>query len=341
SMAIALAGKNGIYRLNMDKSILEELSVDGYDPSWAPQGNKIVYTSMRDGNSEIYSLPGINLTRNAKNDYSPYWMPDGKILFSSDRDGNIRNYVMDSDGANLEEYDIYFQGNLVRTGRNFSWSPDGKLKVFVGLAVDDEDRSRGGIFILDTDTGEERLVFENSEHYAWGYEEFANPVISPDGKKIAFLSNRNSFYIDTMKMTVWDLNVVNTDGAGRTSLTKNIFGDTIDRVDWQPSTSSVLVNDTSDAAPSPFTLDPVHPNPFNPSTAISFTLSTPDRVHLAIYNVTGQKVRDLLSGHYSAGMHTATWDGRDGSGKQISSGIYIARLEAGGRTAARKMVLAR
>jgi len=80
-----------------------------------------------------------------------------------------------------------------------------------------------------------------------------------------------------------------------------------------------------------------HPNPFNTFTTITFTLPAPGHVSLVIYNVTGQKVRELLSKKMTAGTHAISWDGRDDSGLTVSSGSYIARLTMGDRSAARTM----
>ena len=64
-------------------------------------------------------------------------------------------------------------------------------------------------------------------------------------------------------------------------------------------------------------------------------------VHLAIYSASGQKVRELVSGQMSAGRHSIAWDGRDGAGQIVSSGVYLYRLEAGGRSEAKRMLLLR
>jgi ligand-binding sensor domain-containing protein len=80
------------------------------------------------------------------------------------------------------------------------------------------------------------------------------------------------------------------------------------------------------------------PNPFNPSTTITFTLPSAGRVELSVYSATGQKVRTLLSGPLAAGTHSAVWDGKDDSGKMVSSGIYIARACSGRQVAGHKML---
>ena len=56
-----------------------------------------------------------------------------------------------------------------------------------------------------------------------------------------------------------------------------------------------------------------------------------------IYNLSGQKVHSLVSGDFSAGAHSAVWNGRDDKGIKASSGVYFARLTMGGITASQRM----
>ncbi|MFQ5607858.1 MAG: FlgD immunoglobulin-like domain containing protein [Candidatus Zixiibacteriota bacterium] len=91
--------------------------------------------------------------------------------------------------------------------------------------------------------------------------------------------------------------------------------------------------------PNTFVLDQNYPNPFNPSTKISFTITARDRVSLEVYNMAGRKVRILVNQDLPAGAHIVEWDGRDDTGESVASGIYLYRLMAGKRSAARKMTL--
>jgi len=79
----------------------------------------------------------------------------------------------------------------------------------------------------------------------------------------------------------------------------------------------------------------IAPNPFNGSTTVRFELPFPARTSVAVYNVSGQKVRELLSGNLPPGVHSVTWDGLTERGSRVSSGVYICRLEAGGHILAR------
>jgi hypothetical protein len=85
-------------------------------------------------------------------------------------------------------------------------------------------------------------------------------------------------------------------------------------------------------------LGPNHPNPFNPATRIPFVIDVSQPVTLAVYDVAGHRVRTLVDQTISAGHHFADWDGRDGNGRTVTSGVYFVRLEAG-RVLSHRMVL--
>ncbi len=95
--------------------------------------------------------------------------------------------------------------------------------------------------------------------------------------------------------------------------------------------------------PAEFALQQNSPNPFNPSTAISFAIpgSQPVPVHLNIYDLRGGLVRKLVNDIRAPGMHTVKWDAVDDSGRQVSSGIYLYKLTAGSVIQSRKMLLMR
>lgn len=82
-----------------------------------------------------------------------------------------------------------------------------------------------------------------------------------------------------------------------------------------------------------------YPNPFNPSTTISYSLQTAEKVELIINNLRGQKVITLVSEVLPAGEHSVTWNGRDSNGDQVGSGIYFYKLKTGRYEKTRKMIL--
>jgi photosystem II stability/assembly factor-like uncharacterized protein len=81
------------------------------------------------------------------------------------------------------------------------------------------------------------------------------------------------------------------------------------------------------------------PNPFNPTTAISFTIDSPGYVELSIYNVKGEKVRTLVNESLNADTHSVIWNGLDDSGRNTASGVYFYKMKAGSFTSTKKMVL--
>ncbi|NIA30772.1 MAG: T9SS type A sorting domain-containing protein [Actinobacteria bacterium] len=84
-----------------------------------------------------------------------------------------------------------------------------------------------------------------------------------------------------------------------------------------------------------------YPNPLNAETWIQYTLPTPANIRLDIYDTTGRRIRTLLNGRQSSGQKRVKWDGRDSSRKQVSSGVYVYRLRAGGKSLTRKLLLVR
>jgi hypothetical protein len=107
--------------------------------------------------------------------------------------------------------------------------------------------------------------------------------------------------------------------------------------DFQPSGLEASAAETSQ--PPAFKLVGNYPNPFNPSTTIQFSLPSAGFAELIIYNMTGQKVCELVRKGMEAGMHSVVWNGRDQHGNPVSSGVYISRLKMDGKVETRRMTL--
>jgi hypothetical protein len=88
-------------------------------------------------------------------------------------------------------------------------------------------------------------------------------------------------------------------------------------------------------------LEANYPNPFNPSTTISFTLPQRAEVDLSVYDVGGRRVRTLVREEMDSGRKTVAWDGRDDTGRMVSSGMYFCRLRVGERVLAQKLAVVR
>jgi len=104
--------------------------------------------------------------------------------------------------------------------------------------------------------------------------------------------------------------------------------------DWTNTGESFDQAMAAEATPDGFTLEKPHPNPFNPTTVLSFELRAASLVRLSMYDLSGRRVAELINGWREVGSHDVTFDG---SG--LASGVYIMRFEAAGQQASQKMVL--
>ncbi len=108
--------------------------------------------------------------------------------------------------------------------------------------------------------------------------------------------------------------------------------------EWTKSDPVVGLS-SPDIKSSALTLYQNAPNPFNPSTRITFILPEQSRATLSIFNIEGKLVRNLLDEVCSEGHNQVTWDGKNAQGNPVSSGVYFYRLKTGGKVLTKKMVL--
>ena len=168
-------------------------------------GPKILFSSTRDGNPEIYTmnLDGsnvVNLSQHPRADRSLTWSPDGKkIGFTStrDRDGNTEVFVMDADGGNPTQL-THTPFHVYNTG--FVWSPDGTKIAFSSIREGKQD-----VYVMNADSDN---LINLTRHPAADVPS----SWSPDGTKILFTSNRDG---NT------EIYVMNRNGKGVVRLTHN------------------------------------------------------------------------------------------------------------------------
>lgn len=104
---------------------------------------------------------------------------------------------------------------------------------------------------------------------------------------------------------------------------------------------STFIDDSSIESPFDFLLSQNYPNPFNPVTIIKYALPARTLVTLVIFDITGRKIKTLVSGEQSKGNFEVVWDGRDESGNSVSSGVYFYRITTEKFKAVKKMTLIR
>ncbi|KPJ65734.1 hypothetical protein AMJ44_09575 [candidate division WOR-1 bacterium DG_54_3] len=102
---------------------------------------------------------------------------------------------------------------------------------------------------------------------------------------------------------------------------------------------SNVEDDRGSVLPEDFVLRQNHPNPFNSSTLIKYSLPKRAHVTVEIFNVLGQRVRSLVDREQSVGPYVIEWDGRSDNGHELATGVYFYRVEAGDHVEVKKMLL--
>ena len=254
------------------------------------------------------------------------WSPErgvsGSSIFTPDGSGILHMrqstlYQFPTDGSGPEEA----IANLGGYASDLSISADGDWLLFhrddgqVSIDLYDVNGTANGTLSCSLDklriynfsSGSVYPVFP-PESYIESY----NGYISPDGSQFCYMLN------DRRTMSP-EYDVYVQDFPGLADLAK--------------------LTGVADEVPEQFAIAGNFPNPFNPSTTISFSLAEPGHAGLAVYNIAGQLVRELVNGNLSAGAHDVVWDGCDNTGVRVSSGVYFVRLTKGTYTAAHRMTL--
>ncbi len=167
----------------------------------------------------------------------------------------------------------------------------------------------------------------NASNWGTAVQVAGEPIPKPAG-------NAESFTVTGLNPGVtYHIAVKTVDEAGNWSAISNIVTAT---------TSLVLdADDDNGVTPREFRLQQNFPNPFNPTTAIDFSIPKAGFVELTILNILGERVSTLVSSYLTAGEHQVSWNGCDASGRDVASGVYLYRLQAESQSSVRKMVLMR
>ena len=252
-----------IYVMNSDGQNIRRLTDSkGFDenPIWSPDGKSILFATNRDGNHEIYMMDvdgenQRNISNHSAYDGHPNFSPDGqKIIFNSSRimspDHSVESAFTRT--SNIELYEMNLDGSNVTRVTNYpSWdtypdiSPDGTKIAFRRRTVENimgKEIGNSEVFIANRDGSEAYNISNHPSHDGW-------PSWSPDGKKIAFASERE-------RAQNWQIYTTNIDGSELTRLTEfDSQGAEFTKPQWSPNGDQLLFTRTKDGNVEIFTID--------------------------------------------------------------------------------------
>jgi Tol biopolymer transport system component len=152
------------------------------DPAWKPEATDLLFSSTRDGNSEVYlrranQSEWINLSKHTAGDNWPGWSPDGtRIVFQSNRAGNLDVWTMKADGSEQVQLTNNSEPDYLP-----SWSPDGKTILFTSWRNEPGDAKRAPhIYAMNADGSNQRRLVKESLNTSDG------ATWSADGKQIVY-----------------------------------------------------------------------------------------------------------------------------------------------------------
>jgi hypothetical protein len=181
----------------------------------------------------------------------------------------------------------------------------------ITVSIDNREDFEGdivGVFVDDVCRGmAERMYFQLDDTYYYMIQVYSNVA---DGEELTFkyYDKANDEVIEYTETIEFTKNMVVGDGF-------NTFG--LNRV-----------------IPTEFMLNHAYPNPFNPTTTLSFAIPVDSEVSLSIYNLQGREVSTLIDGNMEAGYHSAVWNA-----SSHASGMYFVKMHAGNYISTQKLML--
>lgn len=219
---------NGSNQVNLTNN-----SVDDFDPSFSPDGNKISWTALRSGNYEIYTMNSngtnqVNVTNSSAGDFYSSWSPDNsKIAFESSRDGNYEIYIMNANGSSVKRLTVNSAEDRFPT-----WSPDGKKLVFESLRDGNWEIYKMDVTDLNNDNNGDNLIRLTNNT-----TDDLHPYWISNGNKITFYSGRDGNH---------EIYIMNFDGTNPVRLTTNSVSD--HSPSWSPDGNKIVFSSYRDVS---------------------------------------------------------------------------------------------
>jgi Peptidase family C25/Propeptide_C25/Carboxypeptidase regulatory-like domain/Secretion system C-terminal sorting domain/Peptidase family C25, C terminal ig-like domain len=265
-----------------------------------------------------------------------------KIIKNNTRSNVSKKSISNDDSRNLMGYEVYRDGSSIGEITDpaiLTYTDEGlnadEYDYYVIAVYDDGDSEPSNtatVEVILPAPANLTAVSQNSNVYLeWdaisALRDFNSYSVYRDGMLVGE-DISNTFYLDT-EVTSGETYIYNTtavyDGGWESEYSN-------DAEIMATISGGILI-------PLVTELEGNYPNPFNPTTVIKFGLSEAASVTLEVYNIKGEKVRTLINSGLEAKYHTVTWNGKDDSRKNVSSGVYFYKMKAGSYTSTKKMIM--
>jgi hypothetical protein len=201
----------------------------------------------------------------------------------------------------------------------------------------------GDFLVLSEDTASFTAVFPDVNQFVgnlnFGFE---------GGGELLRLYNSNNALVDTVSYNDADPWPQEPDGNGPTIELIHPFQDNAMAENWAASegygtpgsmNSVYLVHEYEPNLPTQFHVFNNYPNPFNPSTTITYELARDQKINISIFDLLGRQVKTLVNEEQTAGLKRVSWNATNDLGKPVAGGVYLCSIMAGESRKSIKMVL--
>ena len=266
---------------------------------------------------------------------------------------SIKMHLVDNTMLNFQAYlmgdvdlswagEAMFKENTAYTSTSLNIGTPGKLsekEIIIPIIVKNvENPINSVLFSVDYDAAS--MIFKFAELFTSNDKTMMLANTNEVGKIIVSMLN-----LDGISEESTFLNLIFLEKSGKKRSTTDV------------SLTKALINDINTATLNNVTIDfekldhttikdyflsQNYPNPFNPTSTIRYQLPENAKVMISIYNSLGQKIRTLVNANMDAGSYNVLWDGKDNNGRKVTSGVYLYRMEAIGKTKfsqSRKMLI--
>ncbi|MFC1607681.1 M56 family metallopeptidase [Candidatus Latescibacterota bacterium] len=294
-----------IASVNVDTGEKRIIAEDTKSGSWSRDGRYFTYSKHSSPELHVIDLnTGEDHILIHETALSPCFSADNRSIFFSGEtsDSTTELFSIPTGGGTPKQLTFHENDSPVEARIVTDCSPNGEWVLYTGSM---SDHSFLGAF--NTLTGSHRELFPD-EPFSLRSGKF-----SSDGNQICFYLSTTDKLGPVQKLYI-----------GKFALPSDVQDITEQETGTEPESLSLTGN---------------FPNPFNASTTIEFSIPSDGFVRLAVYNILGQKVRELSAGDMAQGTHTMVWNGRDDNGMTVSNGTYISHLQLGNHTTTRRMML--